>query len=277
MYGCCFSAITNYCIASSPSLSYNQNSNNFTIGTSMSGRRILEFHRTDLPYGYPTSITNQDTLNEMLLTSVINEERAASVFYRGYYHANNRVLERWGKGRYTVGVNFLDNTNKSTISSAINSALSELNSVLNSYGVYFTRSSTATSGDITITVGSEYDLFGIDLNDGYAQGGYWNTHPDSNGYITSADVRLANDFFETIPYNRYSTVALEELSQAMGAGYDQYEYTKNTIHVNFNYLNKPDYLTENDQNILHLLYSDEVGVRDNCTKISKALNIPKGI
>lgn len=269
--------ITNYCIGNAPSLSYNQSSNIFTIGTSMPGRRILEFHRTDIPYGYPTSISNQDTLHEMLLTSMINEEWDGDSFYLGYYYANDLTLERWAKGRYTVGVNFLDNTNKSTISSAINSALSELNSVLNSYGVYFTRSSTATSGDITITVGSEYDLFGIDLNDGYAQGGHWNAYTDSNGYITSADVQLANDFFEIIPYNRYSTVALEELAQAMGAGHDQYEYVDNTLHVEFNYLNKPDYLTTNDKNILRLVYSDSAPVGGNCTDVSKALNIPKGV
>lgn len=279
MYWYAYAKITNYCIANSPTISYNQSSNNFTIGTSMSGRRILEFYRKDRAYGYPTSISNQDTLNEMLLASIINEEGGAREFYSGYYYANDNVLERWDKGKYTVGVNFRDNTNKTRISNAINSALSEINSVLNSHGVYFTRSSTATSGDITITVDTEYNLYGLDpFEEGaYVYGGTWETETNSNGYIESAHVKLANDFFDGVPYNTYEHVALEELSQAMGAGYDQYEYTENTIHIDFNYLNKPKYLTTNDKNILHLVYSDAVNVGDDCTKVSKSLNIPKGV
>lgn len=90
-------------------------------------------------------------------------------------------------------------------------------------------------------------------------------------------MKLANDFFDGVPYNTYEQVAIEELTQSMGAGYDQYEYTENTIHIDFNYLNKPNYLTTNDKNILRLVYSDAVNVGYDCTDISKALNIPKGV
>ena len=132
--------IVNYCIGSAPSLTYNQSSNSFTIGTSMAGKRILEFHRTDRSYGYPTSVTNQDTLNEMLLLSMIQEESWGNFRrYLGYYNAGTTTLERWAKGSYTVGVNFKDNTNKSRISAAINFALSEINSVLKIITVYILR------------------------------------------------------------------------------------------------------------------------------------------
>ena len=70
---------------------------------------------------------------------------------------------------------------------------------------------------------------------------------------------------------------MEELTQAMFSAWDQYDYFNDTIHCEFNCLNKPDRLTENDKNILRLVYSDEVAIRSNCTQVSKAFNIPKGV
>lgn len=260
--------------ASAPSLSYNQDANQLTIGTSMTGRRILEFYCSDNSYGYPTSIRNEETLNEMYYASVVDMEWASNP-YTGYYYLSDNELNRWAPGTYTVGVTFNSTTNKSEINSGINNAISELNDVLNDYGVYFKRS--GTSGDISVIVDSEEELYGIDPSvDDYVYGGTWEIDTDSYGNIYGATVRLANDYYEYIPYMPYYGVALEELAQAMGAGYDQVEYPFDTLHTEFNYHNKPDYLTTKDRNILKLTYSDYVNAGDDYTQVARALNIPKG-
>lgn len=261
--------------SSSPSLSYNQSSGNITIGTSMTGRRILEFYCSDNRYGYPTSISSEETLNEMLYASCIDMEWGDNP-YKGYYYLSGSELNRWAPGRYTVGVRFNTTKNKSKISNAIDDALDEINDVLNDYGVYFTRS--GTSGDVSVIVDSEENLYDIDPSEdgAYVYGGTWETDVDSYGNIYGATIRLANDYYDWVPYMPYEGVALEELAQAMGAGYDQNEYPFNTLHTEFNYHNKPDYLTTKDRNILKLVYSDYVEPGDDYTKVSLALNIPKG-
>ena len=260
--------------SSAPSLSYNQSSNQITIGTAMTGRRILEFYCSDYKYGYPTSISSEETLNEMYYASCLDMEWSNP--YRGYYYLNGSELTRWAPGRYTVGVKFNTTTNKTRISNAIDDALDEINDVLNDYGVYFTRS--GTTGDISVIVDTEENLYDIDpTEDGaYVYGGTWETDVDSYGNIYSATVRLANNYYNWVPYMPYEGVALEELAQAMGAGYDQTEYPFNTLHTDFNYHNKPAYLTTKDKNILKLVYSDYVEPGDSYTDVALALNIPKG-
>lgn len=263
--------------ASAPSLSYNSSTEQITIGTSMTGRRILEFYCSNNSYGYPTSINNEETLNTMYYASLVGMEGWGNP-YQAYYYLSGTELNRWAPGRYTVGVTFNSSTNQSTISSAITSAISQLNSVLNTYGVYFTRS--GTSGDITITVDSEEELYDIDPEtegmDYGVYGGTWETEVDSNGYIVSADICLANDYYEWVPYMPYKGVALEELAQSMGAGYDQVEYPFNTLHTEFNYHDKSTTLTTKDTNILKLVYSSAVSPGDDYTQVARALNIPKG-
>ncbi|MDO4562217.1 MAG: hypothetical protein Q4C12_00125 [Clostridia bacterium] len=259
--------------SSAPSFSYNQNTNQFIIGTSMTGRRIIEFYNTDRSYGYPTSIRDEETLNEMYYASVVDMEWDSNP-YKGYYHLNGSSLTRWAPGRYTVGVQFNTSTNELVISSGIDNAIYELNNVLNDYGIYFTRS--GTSGDISVIVDSEQSLYDIDPEADDVCGGTWETDVDSDGIIHGATIRLANDYYEHIPYMPYRSVALEELAQAMGAGYDQTEYPFNTIHTDFSYHNKPDYLTTKDKDILKLVYSDYVEAGDDYTDIALNLNIPKG-
>lgn len=261
--------------ASAPSLSYDQSSRTFTVGTSMSGRRVLEFYNTDNQYGYPTSITSEETLNEMYYTSLVDMEYWDNP-YRGYYNLSGKKLNRWAPGRYTVGVQFNDPTNQAQISNAINAAINEINGVLNSFGVYFTRS--GTTGDINIVVDTEYNLFGIDLSTdiSYAIGGLWYTYPNLSGEIIEARIELANDYYSWLPFQTYESVAMEELLQSMGAGYDQVEYPFGTIHTDFNYHNKPAYITAKDRDILRLLYSDYVSPNDSYTDVALSLNIPKG-
>ena len=259
--------------SSAPSLSYNSDTGKFSIGKSMTGRRILEFYNTNHSYGYPTSIRDEETLNEMYYTSLVNMEYSNP--YQGYYYLNGTVLNRWASGKYTVGVRFNTTKNKSRISNAIDSAISQINSVLDSYGIYFTRK--GTSGDISIIVDTEENLYDINPEtDDYVYGGTWETNTNSSGEIVSATVRLANDYFDYVPYMPYEGVALEELLQSMGAGHDQSEYPFNTIHTEFNYYNKYTYITSKDRNILNLLYSDYTSPNDDYTKVALSLNIPKG-
>lgn len=269
--------IQNYCISSAPSLSFDKSTGNFSIGKSMTGRRFIEFHRADKSYGYPTSISDEETLNEMLLASIIGQEYSdAREMYYGYYSVGNRELNRWAKGTYTVGVNFKDTQNYSTINRAINTAISEINSVLNSYGVYFKRS--GTSGDMSIIVDTEWNMYGIDLDTAdWVYGGTWETEQNSSGYNTSATVKLVSDVYDVVPFGEYEIAAFEEIVQCMGAGYDQVEYPFDTVHTEFNYFNKSASLTTKDKNILKLVYSSYVDAGDTHYEVSRKLNIPKGV
>ncbi len=267
--------------STAPELTYDGSTRELVIGESMVGRRILEFYRYDKIYGYPTSIHSEETLNEMYYTSCIDMEWTNP--YCGYYFLPGTKLNRWAQGRYTVGVQFNTDTNKDCISDAINNALDEINSVLNSYGIYFDRDKDEKSGDISIIVDSEESLFEIDPSEGgRVFGGTWETETTTGGVIRAATIRLANDYYYWVPYSPYETVALEELTQAMGAGFDQVEYPFDTLHTEFNYHNKSQnsdgdaYLTTIDKNILKLVYSDYVSAGDSYTQVARALNIPKG-
>lgn len=272
-----FATIENRCISPAPSVSFNQATGKLSIGTSKQGRRIIEFYRRDRDYGYPTNISDEETLNEFQYTALLNMENdsnSMAIYNAYYYNVRYSEINKWAPGQYTVGVQFNGTQNRTTINNGINGAISQLNNILNDYGVYFSRSGTA--GDITVTVDTEYNLFGVDLDTAdYIYGGKWSVET-YNGNIISADIKLANDFFEVAPFCRYETVALEEMTQAMGAGYDQSEYPYNTLHTNFNYLNKQSVLSTKDKNILRLLYSDYVSVKDDCVTVSKKLNLPKG-
>lgn len=263
-------------ISNTPSFTYNTKDKNFSIGTSMEGRRIIEFYNADHPYGYPTEISDVETLNEMYYASLMSSEFYDNPYCVYYYscHSDDCRLTRWKPGRYTVGVSFNTSNNKDIISSAIDSALREVNNVLNSYDVYFTRS--GTSGDITITVDTHYNLYGTDASEEVLYGGTWSTTEDDGGNIISASIKLANDCFDYQAWMTYETIAMEEIAQAMGAGYDQWEYPFNTLHTEFNYYNKSASLSKKDKNILDLVYSDAVSAGDNYTDVALNLNIPKG-
>lgn len=265
--------ITSNVYAPAPSLSYNSESGEFTIGTAMIGRRILEFYCTDHPYGYPTAIHDEETLNEMYYASLVDMEWDNP--YRGYYYLRGAELNRWPPGSYTVGVQFRSSYNQSTISSAIDHAIEEINRVLGIYSIDFTR--TGTSGDISILIDTEYNLFGIDPETAdYVYGGTWETQINSSGEIVGADIKLANDYYAYVPYIPYRAVAMEELLQSMGAGYDQIEYPFDTIHTDFNYYNKADYITDKDADILRLVYDGSISPGYDCTQTALSLNIPKG-
>ncbi len=269
----------NFITSSAPSLSFNNNI--LTIGSLVSGRRIIEFHRTDIPYGGNTGITDEATLNEMLYTSMLNMEWE-NPYYGYYLLADNywdiSYLHRWRPGNYTVGVEFRDSQNQSIISSAIDNALSEINSVMNEFGINFTRS--GTNGDIDVIVDTEYNLYGITLGeDPYIYGGTWRNQDyyDNNGYITKSIVKLVSDYYEYVTFMPYETAAFEELLQSMGAGYDQVEYPFQTIHTEQNYYNKASTMYPRDANILRLVYSNEVNVDDSYYDVCRKLNIPKGV
>ena len=267
---------SNYITSSAPTITYNSTTGALSVSKLCSGRRILEFRRTDIPYGGSTGITDEATLNEMFYTSLMDMEYRPAV-YKGYYYlSNSHVLNRWNRGSYTIGVNFQSTINQSRINSAINNAISQVNSVMNEFGVSFTRS--GTSGDITITVDTEYNLYGIDISDAaYLYGGTWSIDSLSGGYIKKASIKLACDFAENgARFSSYETVAFEELLQTMGAGKDQVEYVTGTIHTDFNYYNKQSTMYTRDANILRLIYSSYVNVNDAYYEVCKKLNVPKG-
>jgi len=263
----------NMLTSASPTLSYDNGK--LTIGSLVSGRRILEFRRTDISYGDNTGISDEETLNEMFFTALLNMEYDNP--YRGYYYlSNNPIIERWRRGSYTIGVRFNSTRNQSRISSAIDNAIDQINSVMNEFGISFRRS--GTSGTITVVVDTEANLYGIDIyNTNYVYGGTWQTDTDSSGNIIGGTVKLASDFQDAGAYfSSYETVAFEELLQCMGAGFDQVEYPYETIHTDFNYYNKSSSMYQKDANILRLVYSSEVETGDPYYEVCRKLNIPKG-
>lgn len=273
-------SITDIRYGDAPSLTFDSSTGHFHIGkTNGNSYHLLEFYTPTniVPYGADTGITNDETLTEMFYTSIVNFEETPSYFevYKAYHTINDRVLNRWAPGRYTVGVTFKNNQNRSVISDAIDSVLSDLNSILNQYNVYFTRS--GTSGDMTITVDTEWNLYKIDLPTAdYVYGGTWEATTNKDGNITSANIKLACDVFEAHPFSTYETVAYEEIVQSMGAGYDQFGYVYNTLHTNFNYRNKPAEISTKDSNILRLVYSPYLNAGDSHDQVSKKLNLPQG-
>ncbi len=218
----------------------------------------------------------------MLLTSLVSTEYDAEGLnpYLGYWYLStgNAKLKRWPPGAYTVGVDFRDTNNQAQISAAIDNALSEINSVMNEFGISFTRS--GTSGDIDVIVDTEWNLYGIDLDTAtYAYGGTWQTYENMYGDIRSATVRLACDIHDNgkFMFSSIETCAFEELLQSMGAGYDQIEYPFQTIHTEFNYYNKASTMYPKDANILRLVYSSAVDTGDLYYDVCRKLNIPKGV
>jgi hypothetical protein len=264
---------------SAPSLTFDSNGY-FHIGkTNGNSYHFLEFYTpiNIVPYGADTGITSVETLTEMFYTSILNFEATSSNFkvYTAYNTINNRKLERWAPGRYTVGVNFKNSQNRYVISDAIDSVLNDLNAILNEYNVYFTRS--GASGDITITVDTEWNLYKLDLyNDSYFYGGTWETTTNNKGNITSADIKLACDVFEVHPFLTYEAIAYEEVVQSMGAGYDQFGYVHNTLHIDLNYRNKAAVISNKDADILRLVYSPYLNAGDSHDQVSKKLNLPQG-
>ena len=260
----------NYITPDAPAVAYNNGT--LTIGKVCEGRRVLEFRRVDTPYGGSTGITDESTLNEMLLTSLINTEAENPM--TGYYNLGSTpILYRWKPGRHSVGVNFRSTINQAVFSDAIDNAIEHVNAVMSEFGVSFYRS--GASGEVSITVDTERGLFPDVVAKGYYYGGTWNTWV-SGGNIVGATIKYACDFRDYAAYNSYEHVVFEEFLQSMGAGYDQLQYYDDMVHVDFNYYNKPAYLTERDADILRLVYSGELKAGDNYKEVSRKLNIPMG-
>ena len=260
----------NYITDNAPSFAYCNGT--LTIGKVCEGRRVLEFRRVDTPYGGSSGITDESTLNEMLFTSLIDTE--ADNPMTGYYNlGSNPVLYRWRPGRHSVGVNFRSTVNQSVFSDAIDSAIAQVNAVMSEFGVSFYRSGTI--GEVSITVDTERGLFPDAVAKGYYYGGTWNTWV-SGGNIVGATIKYACDFRDYAAYNSYEHVVFEEFLQSMGAGYDQLLSYDDTVHVDFNYYNKPAYLTDRDADILRLVYSDAIRAGDSYKDVSRKLNIPMG-
>jgi hypothetical protein len=285
-----FSATESNVVSSAPSLNYNEETGKLTIGTAISGRRILEFRNTDHPTGYPTTINNESTLQEMYLTTFVDMENYDNP-YQAYFNkfkgedGNVRTLDRWEKGSYSVLIRYVSQSeNDARIQSAIENAVEIINDVMSEFGIRFVINNIANA-DVVFWVGKGEELFTQpDYNgDGvpdYFYGGQWETSYALGKRL--ADIYLANDYYDYAPFMPFETVALEELLQTMGAGWDQVEYPYDTMHTQVNYYHKCRdangvlYITEKDREILRLLYSDEVNIGMNCTEAALALNIPQG-
>lgn len=270
-YYCPYQQTTdNYITTAAPSLTCSGDT--LTIGSVCEGRRVLEFRRTDAPYGGSTGITDETTLNEMLLTSLVDTEADNPLV--GYYSLGDApTLFRWKPGRHSVGVRFQSTVNQDVFEAAIDRTLEQLNAVMSEFGVSFYRS--GTSGELSIIVDTEESLFPDAVANRSYYGGTWLTRL-SGPYIVGATIRYACDFRNYTSYNPYESVVFEELLQTMGAGYDQTQYYGDTVHVDFNYYNKPAELTARDADILRLVYSGAVNAGDSYTTVSRKLNIPAG-
>ena len=254
-----------------PSVTYDSSTNRIQLSSSYSGKFLMEFYRSGYnPTGYSESVRN-----EFFLTSIASLEGGLS----GYYYIDYNTLNRWRKNKtYTVGIQYLDTQNRNVLYNAINDAIYEVNQIMSEFGITFKKIATTsyadTTGDITFICGSHYDLWGYEpsFEDGWYNG-TWSTDIDYDGYIEGATIKLRNDGEW---HCTYRSVALEELLQSMGAGYDQIEYLDNTVHSEFIYLDKPDYVTTVDKNILRITYSDNIDADMSAEDVAVQINPTNG-
>lgn len=261
-------------IGSAPSLTYDASSNVVTVGTSMNGRRILEFRDTSATS--PTGITDEETLMSFYLGSLINLEGYGG--YQAYYHSSrSATLERWRPGTYSVSLKDTVKDGLSNyVSSGVDNAITQLNSVLWEFGIQLKRVS-GSGGDIQVEYGTMSSLWGESVGDSYTNffhGGEWKTITDADGYVTGAEIGIAR---EANYYTTFSQVCFEELYECFGCGYDQWEYPYDTTTLDMGGPWNPDYVTNKDADMLRLVYSDAVNAGDDPTTVALAHNIPKGV
>lgn len=254
-------------------LNYNNKENRLNITADSANSDVkyfMEFYEED----YNPTNTGKQSLEEFFLTSIVDLEGSG---YSSYYDLSEKTLHKWRAGEYTVGIEYKSSKNRSRIYSAINNAIYELNQKMKKFGIVFNKVATNsyedTTGDITFTVGAHQELFGYEatLSDWY--NGTWKTDKDEDGYICRAEILLCND---VCWHETFDAVAMEELLQCMGAGYDQTEYIKDTIHSDFVYLNKPSYINNIDAGILDILYSDYIHTGMDAKETALAVNPPNG-
>lgn len=257
-----------------PSVSYDNAKNSVTIGTSISGTRILEFE--DLNDVSPTGITDAETLRNFLLSAYINLEAEGDYSAYSKYARSNR-LKRFRPGSYSISmIDTQWDEFSSSVSLAIDSAIAEMNSVLSEFGISLFRNDGLGNGaDITITYGNMDSLWGEApgySDAGYFHGGQWDAILD--GYnIIGGQIEIA---YEAHYYTTFSRIVFEELYQSFGCGYDQWEYPQNTTTNDDGGVWNPEYMTQKEADMLRLVYCSELSPGDDVTTASIVHNIPVG-
>lgn len=256
-----------------PTVSYNNSTNTISVSSSKTGRFLMEFYRS----GYNPTGYNERTRNEFFLTSLVGVN-AWDEGDGGYYKLNSKTLSRWRKNKtYTVGIEYLDTRNRATLYSAINDVVWEINQTMSEFGIEFekiaTNSYANTTGDITFICGSHEELFGYEADYSSWYNGQWTTYEDDDGYIESATIKIRNDGQW---HCTFKSCILEEMLQTLGAGRDQLDYLDNTVHSQFIYLNKPDYLTTVDSNILRIVYSSSLDAGMYSKEVATKINPTNG-
>ena len=259
---------------------YNNTNNTISItdkytntGSYINRKYLMEFYRT----GYNPVDQSNRIRDEFFLTAMVNLEDEG---IEGYGNLASSRLHKWRRGTYTVGIVYDTIINRRVLYNAINNAIYELNQKMNSYGIYFNKIATTnyadTTGDITFYCQSNDDIcdeFDVDYDNGAFINGHWNTTIDNDGYISSATIKLNAQICH---FQTFDSVAMEELLQCMGAGYDQADYPTDTIHCNFTYVHKPDYIGDIDAGILDILYSGYVSVNMTAQQVALAVNPTNG-
>lgn len=256
---------------STPSISYNESNKTMNFASNDSGTVIVEFERTD---GYNPTGKSSTARNLFYLTSMVNLEGGYSGYYDARYTSRYK-LNRWNTGTHTIGVTYtsdVPSSYRSTWYNRVSNAVSELNSALSGKGVSFSVQDN-TSGDITITIGDHYDLWGFEPSYQNWYNGSWQTYVNSSGYIYSADIKLR---WDESWHQSFEAVTLEELVECLGCGYDQVEIPDNTIFSEFIYLDKPDYISSIDQDVIDILYGNYVEPNMTPQEVAVAINPSKG-
>lgn len=264
-------------VGNAPSLTYDKSTHSVTIGTSMRGRRILEFYDTSAIS--TAEISGEETLMNFYLSSLINLEESGD--YRAYYKAyDNGKLWRWGPGTYSVSfIDTLGDDMSDYVSKGVDNAISSVGGVMSEFGINFYRDDTLGSGaDIPVTYGTMQslwpDLYPNGYDGGTLQGGLWAITSANGHCITGAKVGIAR---EGHYYSTFAQLCFEEFYGCMGCGYDQWEYPMNTTTLQIGCAAMPSEMTNKDADMLRLLYSDAVNAGDDVTAVALAHNIPKGV
>lgn len=268
--------------ATTPTVSYDTSSNEILVGpTNLRGAKLLEFRDID---AY-NSMSEQDieARANFMLSSMINLEGYGD--YRAFYENCNAVLHRWPKNRtYTVGFVSLGGTCEGIdyeimVKSTMKNVISEINSYMQEFGIRFSwQPGSGADADVVVRYGTMGNLWPDLYPSGYTgarvQGGRWYTWWDDDGEIYQARVDIAA---EAHYYTTFTRICLEEFYQALGCGYDQWEYPENTTTVEMGGMHQPEYITEKDAEMLRLTYSDMISAGEAIESVSVSLDLPYGV
>jgi len=259
-----WSAQVEFQTLSAPSVSFNQQTNEFTISNYASGTsRCVEFNRNSYtPYSSYLTATERDIFYNC---SARNHEWG---IYSGQTNAFDNFAI-WNVGSYSVKLTYNaghPSATRTRFSNAVNNWISQMNSAISGSGVSFYRDDTDSTPDIHIETKSNSAMGSTSVigwdgspSDGYTYGGLWQNSNNADGWINSAYIQIN---YETQYYDTFwasvEHLVTEELTEACGCGGDL-TTRADCINTDYNWYGKSNgNFNTIDYNIQRFLYCSDI-------------------